>query len=80
MVAEPVADEVCVSLYYTAYVRDVLSGLRKIVEGAYGIDQDGDLLQNTGDEAVEGLHPVTLEEEITVDVEIAALVSVNLRT
>jgi hypothetical protein len=42
------------------------------------VDQDGDLLENTRDDAVEGLHPITLHEEIAVDVEVARVVGRDL--
>ena len=44
------------------------------VVGITSVDQDGDLLKDTGNDAVERLHPVTLEKEVTVDVEVARLV------
>lgn len=44
------------------------------------IDQDGDLLEDIRDDAVVWLHPVTVEEEVTVDVEVAGIVAVNLGT
>lgn len=46
--------------------------------GITGIDEDGDLLEDAGDEAMEGLHPVTLEEEVAVDIKVAALIALNL--
>lgn len=45
--------------------------------GIAGVDEDGNLLQNTGHEEVERLHPVTLEEEVAVDVSVAAFVVVD---
>jgi hypothetical protein len=42
------------------------------------IDENGNLLENAGHKAVEGLHPVALEQKVTVDVEVAALVAGNL--
>lgn len=42
-----------------------------------GVDKDGDLLQDAGHKKVERLHPVTLEEEVAVDIKIAAVVTVN---
>ena len=50
------------------------------VVGIAGIDKDRDLLENVGYQAVEGLHPVTLEQEVAVDVEVAALIAVNLHS
>ncbi|KAI7408396.1 Carboxypeptidase Y [Hortaea werneckii] len=48
--------------------------------GVTGVHQHWDLLEDVGDEAVERLHPVALEEEVTVDVEVAAVVAVDLGT
>jgi len=48
--------------------------------GVTSVDQDGDLLEDTGDKAVEGLHPVTLEEEVAVDVHVAGVVLADLCT
>jgi hypothetical protein len=45
--------------------------------GITSIDQDWDLLKNTWHKAVEWLHPVPLEEEVSVDVEIAAVVTAD---
>lgn len=42
--------------------------------GVTGVDEHGDLLQNLRNEAVDGLHPVTMEQEVTVNVEVAAIV------
>lgn len=44
------------------------------------VDEYRDLLYNTRNKAVERLHPVTLEEEVPVDVEIAAVVLGHLST
>lgn len=46
--------------------------------GVTGVDQDGDLLKDAGNETVEGLHPVTLEEEVAVDVHVAGGVGADL--
>lgn len=43
-----------------------------------GIDQYRDLVQDVGHQAVKGLHPVSIEQEITIDVEITAVVARNL--
>jgi hypothetical protein len=48
--------------------------------GVTGVDQDGDLLEDAGDETVEGLHPVALEEEVAVDVHVARVVLADLGT
>ena len=48
--------------------------------GITGINQNGDLLKDSGDEAVVRLEPVTGEEEVTVNVEVARVVAVNLST
>jgi len=42
------------------------------------VDQDWDLLEDGRDETVVWLHPITLEEEVAVDVEVAGIVSANL--
>jgi hypothetical protein len=42
------------------------------------IDQDGDLLQQVGNERVEGQHPVTVKQEVAIDVKIARLELGNL--
>jgi hypothetical protein len=46
--------------------------------GITGVDQDGDLLENARNKAVEGLHPVTLEQEVAVDVHVARSVVADL--
>lgn len=46
--------------------------------GITSIDEDGNLLENFRHEAVERLHPVALEEEVTVDIEVAAVVARDL--
>lgn len=48
--------------------------------GITSVDEDRDLLKNAGNEAVERLHPVTLEQEVAVDVEVAAVVAGDLGT
>lgn len=45
-----------------------------------GVDENGNLVQNVGDELVVGLHPVTVEKEVTVDVHVAAVVAADLGT
>jgi hypothetical protein len=45
-----------------------------------GVDQDWDLLENAWDNTVEWLHPVTLEEEVAVDIEVAAVVAADFNT
>jgi hypothetical protein len=45
-----------------------------------GIDQDWNLLKDAWHKAVEWLHPVTLEKEVSVDVEIAAIIAANFGT
>lgn len=45
--------------------------------GITSVDEHWDLLENTGDEQVEWLHPVALEEEVSVNVEVAAVVAVD---
>lgn len=46
--------------------------------GITSVDQDWKLLENTWHKTVEGLHPVALEEEIAVDIEVAAVVAADL--
>lgn len=45
--------------------------------GVTSIDENGNLLQKLGHKLVIGLHPVTLHQEVTVDVKVAAVVSAN---
>ena len=45
-----------------------------------GIDEDRDLLEKLGDKLVVGLHPVAGEEEVAVDVHVAAVIAVDLNT
>lgn len=45
-----------------------------------GIDQDRNLLEKARNQAVIGLHPVTVEEEVTVDVKVAGVVALNFGT
>ena len=71
--ASPYAVSVYVSVLF---VWDGIVGL--YVRVTYSVDQDGDLLQNAGDEAVEGLHPIALEKEVAVDVKVAAIVAGDL--
>lgn len=42
------------------------------------VDEDGDLLEETGHQTVVGLHPVTVEKEVAVDVKVAAVIATNL--
>lgn len=44
------------------------------------IDQDWDLLEDTWYQTVERLHPVTLEEEVSVDIEVAAVIAADFNT
>jgi len=48
------------------------------IVGITSVDENRDLLKDAWDQSVEWLHPVTLEEEVTVDIEVAALVGRNL--
>jgi hypothetical protein len=41
------------------------------------VNKDWDLLEDSWHEAVEWLHPVTLEEEVAVDIEVAAVIAAN---
>lgn len=45
--------------------------------GITSVDEHGNLLQNAGDEEVERLHPITVEQEVAVDVEVAAVVAID---
>lgn len=45
-----------------------------------GVNEHGDLLNQTGNQAVVGLHPVTVEEEVAVDVKVARVIAVNFGT
>lgn len=44
------------------------------------IDQDWDLLKDAGNKAVEWLHPVTLEQEVPVDVKVARVIAADFST
>lgn len=46
--------------------------------GVTSVDQDRDLLQESRNETVVGLHPVTVEEEVAVDVKVARVVAIDL--
>jgi hypothetical protein len=48
--------------------------------GITSIDKNRNLLENAWNETVEWLHPVTLEKEISVDVEVAAVVGAYFYT
>lgn len=50
------------------------------VVGITGIDENGDLLEEVGDEAMEWLHPVALEQKVAVDVKVAAFVARDLNS
>ncbi len=41
------------------------------------VDQNWDLRKDARDESVEWLHPITLEKEVSVDIEVAAIVAAN---
>lgn len=41
------------------------------------VDENGDLLQDTGHKKMEWLHPVALEEEVAVDIKVAAVVAIH---
>jgi len=45
-----------------------------------GVNQDGDLLKNTRHQAVVRLEPISVEEEVTVDIEVARVVTIDLST
>lgn len=44
------------------------------------IDQDWDFLKDTWDQSVERLHPVTLEEEVSVDIKVTAIITAHFNT
>lgn len=48
--------------------------------GVTSVDKHWDLLKNAWDQAVEGFHPVTLEQEVAVDVKVARVVRRDLDT
>jgi hypothetical protein len=48
--------------------------------GVTSVDKHWDLLEDAWDQAVEGLHPVTLEQEVAVDVKVARVVRRDLDT
>lgn len=48
--------------------------------GVTCVDEDWDLLKESGNKAVVGLHPVTVEQEVAVDVEVARVVAIDLST
>ena len=48
------------------------------VIGVTSVDENGNLLEETRNDAVVGLHPVALEKEVAVDVEVAAVVRADL--
>lgn len=45
-----------------------------------GVDQNGDLLEDTGHKAVVRLEPISVEQEVTVDVKVARVVTIDLGT
>ena len=45
-----------------------------------GVDQNGNLVDDVGHDAMEGFHPISGEEEVAVDVEVAGLVAVDFHT
>ena len=50
------------------------------VVGVTSIDEYGDLFNDAGHKAVEWFHPITLEQEVAIDIEIAAVVAVDFDT
>lgn len=44
------------------------------------VDQDWNLLEDTWYQTVERLHPVTLEEEVSVDIKVAAVITADFNT
>lgn len=55
-----------------AYVADEI--------GITSVDENWELLEDTWNKTVERLHPVTLEEEVSVDVKVAAVICADLNT
>ena len=50
-----------------------------IVEGVtHSVDQNGHFLKDTRDQAVEWHHPVASEQEVSVDIKVAALIAIDL--
>ena len=47
------------------------------IVGVTCVDEDWNLLNDAGYQSVKGFHPVTLEEEVPIDIEIAAVVGVD---
>lgn len=45
--------------------------------GVTSVDEHGNLLKNSGHKKVERLHPVAIEQEISVNVEVAAVVAID---
>jgi len=41
------------------------------------VDQNWDLRKNARDKPVEWLHPIALEEEVSIDIEVAAVIAAN---
>jgi hypothetical protein len=50
------------------------------VVGITSVDEDWDLLENTGNNAVVWLHPVSLQKEVAVDVKVARVIGRNFGT
>lgn len=48
--------------------------------GVTSVDQHWNLLEDARNQTVEWLHPVTLEQEVAVDIEVAAVVAADLNT
>jgi hypothetical protein len=45
-----------------------------------GVDEDRNLLENTWHKTVKWLHPVTLEEEVSVDIKVATVICADFNT
>lgn len=45
--------------------------------GVAGVDEDVDLIDQGGHDTVEGFHPVTMEQEVAVDVHVAGVVAAD---
>lgn len=51
--------------------------MERVRETTYSVDQDRHLLQDTGHQAVERHHPISSEQEVSVDIKVATFVAVN---
>ena len=80
LIAQPIADEVGISLSPISIARSRRGQKLWHGQGAYSIDKHWDPLHNSRYQAVEWLHPVAMQQEISIHVEIAAIIAVNFGT